>query len=118
MGIQDDESIFLTQEEHRVFLLSQTEVNEEAEEAEQHAFENSIMEVHRKYNLRRKKENDNPPEKAAETKKATETKKIVEIKKTLETSLNKVPERNNAKSSTKRSFEILKKTKLDRVFVN
>jgi hypothetical protein len=43
----DHESIFLTQEEHEMFLLSQTEVNEEAEETEQQAFENSIMEVHR-----------------------------------------------------------------------
>jgi hypothetical protein len=32
MGVHDDESIFLTQEEQELFLLSQTEVNEEAEE--------------------------------------------------------------------------------------
>jgi hypothetical protein len=31
----DHESIFLTQEENNMFLLSQTEVNEEAEELEQ-----------------------------------------------------------------------------------
>jgi hypothetical protein len=72
MGVHDDESIFLTQEEHELFLLSQTEVNEEAEETEQQAFENAIMEVHRQYNLRRKKENENPPKKVIETKKATE----------------------------------------------
>jgi hypothetical protein len=30
------------------------------------------MEVHRKYNLRSKKENENSPKKAAETKKASE----------------------------------------------
>jgi hypothetical protein len=82
MGIHDDESIFLTQEEHEIFLLSQTEVNEEAEETEQQAFENAIMEVHRQYNLRTKKENDNPPKKVVETKKATKTKRIVETKKT------------------------------------
>jgi hypothetical protein len=45
MGVHDDESIFLTQEEHEIFLLSQTEVNEEEEETEQQAFENAIMEV-------------------------------------------------------------------------
>jgi hypothetical protein len=35
MGVHDDESIFLTQEEHESFLLSQTEVNEEADETKQ-----------------------------------------------------------------------------------
>jgi hypothetical protein len=65
MGVHDNESIFLTQEEHELFLLSQIEVvNEEAKETEQQAFENAIMEVHRQYNLRRKKINDNPPKKA------------------------------------------------------
>jgi hypothetical protein len=47
MGVHDDESIFVTQEEHELFLLSKTEVNEEAEESEHQAFENDIMEVHR-----------------------------------------------------------------------
>jgi len=51
----DHESIFLTQEEHEIFLLSQTKVNEEVEEIEQHAFENVIIEVHKKYNLRSKR---------------------------------------------------------------
>jgi hypothetical protein len=32
MGVHDDDSIFLTQEEHELFLLSQTKVNEEEEE--------------------------------------------------------------------------------------
>jgi hypothetical protein len=32
MGVHDDESIFLTQEEHDLFLLSQTKANEEVEE--------------------------------------------------------------------------------------
>jgi hypothetical protein len=47
MGVHDDESIFLTQEENELFLLSQIDVNEEAEEIEQWSFENDIMEVHR-----------------------------------------------------------------------
>jgi hypothetical protein len=47
MGVNDSDSVFLTHEEHEIFILSQTEVNEEAKESEQHAFENSIMEVHR-----------------------------------------------------------------------
>ena len=37
MGVNDNESIFLTQEEQELFLLSQTEVNEEEEESEQQA---------------------------------------------------------------------------------
>jgi hypothetical protein len=110
MGVHDDESIFLTQEEHELFLLSQTEVNEEAEETEQQAFENAIMEVHRQYNLRSKKENDNPPKKVVETKKATETREIVETKKTSETSPKKVPERNNVESPAKRNPKILQRS--------
>jgi len=47
MGIHDNEAIFLTQEEQELFLLNQTKVSEEAEDAEQQAFENSILEVHR-----------------------------------------------------------------------
>jgi hypothetical protein len=43
----DHESIFLTQEEHEIFLLSQIEVNEEAEKTKQQAFENAIMKFQR-----------------------------------------------------------------------
>jgi hypothetical protein len=32
MGVNDNDSIFLTQEEHDLFLLSQTEVDEEESE--------------------------------------------------------------------------------------
>jgi hypothetical protein len=35
MGVNDNESILLTQEKHELFLLSQTEVNKEEEETEQ-----------------------------------------------------------------------------------
>jgi hypothetical protein len=45
MGVNDNGSIFHTQEEQELFLLSQIEVEEE--ESEQKAFENAIMEVHR-----------------------------------------------------------------------
>jgi hypothetical protein len=51
MGIHNNEAIFLTQEEQELFLLNQTKVSEEAEDAEQQAFENAILEVHRQYNL-------------------------------------------------------------------
>jgi hypothetical protein len=100
MGFHDDDSIFLTQEEHDFFLLSQIKVNEEEEETKQQAFENAIMEVHKMYNLRNKKNNDNP------TKKATETKKITEANKTSYASLKKVPEKNCVESSAKRNPEL------------
>jgi hypothetical protein len=45
MGVNDNDSIFLTQEERELFLLSQIEVDEK--ELEKQAFKNEIMEVHR-----------------------------------------------------------------------
>jgi hypothetical protein len=47
-------------------------VNEEAKKKEQQAFENAIMEVHRQYNLRSRKTNENSLKKAIETKKTLE----------------------------------------------
>jgi hypothetical protein len=86
MGINDNDSIFLTQEEHDLFPLSQTEVDEE--ESEQQAFENAIMEVHRQYNLRSKNSNDNPTKKSFDFKKTVDThaKKVLDspLKKNLE----------------------------------
>jgi hypothetical protein len=75
MGIHDNEAIFLTQEEQELFLLSQIELSEEAKETEKQAFENAIMEVHRQYNLRSKKTDENSPKKVTKTKKTVETKK-------------------------------------------
>jgi hypothetical protein len=73
-------------------------VNEEAEKTEQQAFENSIMEVHRQYNLRSKKTNENSPKKAAET------------KKTSENPPKKAPGHNDVESLVKKTPEILKRT--------
>jgi hypothetical protein len=75
MGIHDNEVIFLTQEEKEIFLLSQMQVSEEAEDTKQRAFENAIMEVHMKYNLRSKKTDESSPKKVTEMKKVVETKK-------------------------------------------
>ena len=47
MGINDSESIFLTQEEHDLFLLSQPEVNFEESEDYKQGFEIAIMEEHK-----------------------------------------------------------------------
>jgi hypothetical protein len=98
MGINDNDSIFLTQEEHDIFLLSQTEVDEE--ESEQQAFENAIMEVHRQYNLRSKKSNDNP------------TKKDFDFKKTTDTPAKKVldnPQRKTQRSQPKEYLTLYQK---------
>lgn len=102
----DHDSIFLTQEGHEMFLLSQMEVNEEAEESEQQAFENAIMEVHRQYNLRSKKTNENSLKKAAET------------KKTSKNLPKKVPERNKAGPHTQKSSRNTTESKLDLSFIN
>jgi CRISPR/Cas system CSM-associated protein Csm2 small subunit len=93
----DRESIFLTQEEHKMFLLSQTEVNEEAEKTEQESFENAIMEFHRQCNLRSKKENENS------------WKKVVETKKASENLPKKIPRQNNVESPVQKTPEILKR---------
>jgi hypothetical protein len=99
MGINDNDSIFLTQEEHDLFLLSQTEIDEE--ESDQQAFENAIMEVHRQYNLRSKKSNDNP------------TKKASDFRKTTDTPAKKVPDsppKKNSEVPTKRTSDFVSKT--------
>ena len=81
MGINDNDSIFLTQEEQDLFLLSQTEMDEE--ESDKEDFENEIMEVHRKYNLRSKNSSDNTTKKTYDysTKKVVDTsaKKIIDV---------------------------------------
>ena len=45
MGINDDESIFLTQEEQDLFLLTQTELDSKEWYEYKQGFENAIMEV-------------------------------------------------------------------------
>jgi hypothetical protein len=79
-------------------------VSKEAEETEQHAFENTIMEVHRKYNLRSKKTDENSP------KKVTEMKKVVETKKSPKLSTKKIPEKSNDEAPAKKNFTILKRS--------
>jgi hypothetical protein len=104
MGIHDIKAIFLTQEEQKLFILSQIEVTKEAEETEQKAFENSIMEVHRQYNLRSKKTDENSP------KKVTETKKTFQTKKAPKPSTKKILEKGNAETPLKRNPTILQRS--------
>ena len=79
-------------------------MRKEAEETEHQAFENAIMEVHRKYNLRSKKTDENSP------KKVTETKKVVETKKAPEPSTKKIHEKGNAEAPTKINLTILQRS--------
>lgn len=58
MGINEDEIVFLTQEEQELFILSETKLDSEESNEYKQGFENSNMEVHRQYNLRRKKNSD------------------------------------------------------------
>jgi hypothetical protein len=104
MGIHDNEAIFLTQEEQELFLLNQTKVSEEAEHAEQQAFENAILEVHRQYNLWSKKTEGSSP------KKTIEIKKTVKTKKSSKPSAEKIPEKSTAEVPTKRNLTILKRS--------
>ena len=54
MGITNEDIVFLAKEEQDLFSLTQTEVEFEKSKDYKQGFENAIMEVHRKYNLRRK----------------------------------------------------------------
>jgi hypothetical protein len=46
MRVHDNEAIFLTHEEHELFLLNQTKVSGETEDVRQTSWENAILEVH------------------------------------------------------------------------
>ena len=56
----DDENTFLTEEEQRMFSSKPHEKSYEDFEDYRLGFENSIMEVHRQYNVRSKKSQDVP----------------------------------------------------------
>jgi len=47
MGINNDETIFLTREEQEPFLLALIELYSEESDEYKQGFENSIMEIHR-----------------------------------------------------------------------
>jgi hypothetical protein len=104
MGIHDNEAIFLTQEEQELSLLNQTKVSEEAEDAEQQAFENAILEVHRQYNLWSKMTEGSSP------KKTIEMKKVVKTKKVSEPSAEKIPEKSTDEIPAKKNLTILKRS--------
>jgi hypothetical protein len=100
MGINDNDYVFLTQDEHDVFLLSQTEVDHEEYEYYKQGFENANIEVHRQYNLRIKKSTNNPTKKTLDT----------STKKTVETSIKKIldiPPKKNIEDPTKKTYDIV-----------
>jgi len=58
LAVNEDEIVFLTQEEQELFSIAQTEMDSQESEEYKQGFENSIMEVYRQYNLRSKKNQD------------------------------------------------------------
>ena len=55
LGVNEDEIVFLTQEEQELSFISQIEMDSEESEEYKQGFEIAIMKVHREYNLRSKK---------------------------------------------------------------
>jgi hypothetical protein len=104
MGIHDNDAIFLTQEEQELFLLNQTKVSEEAEDAGQQTYENDILEVHRQYNLRTRKAEGNSSKKTSGTQKVSETEKTPE-KVTAE----KYSEKGKTDAPVKKNITTLKR---------
>ena len=96
MGINDDETIFLTQEEQELFQISQTELDLEESDDYKQGFKNAIMEVHRKYNFRSKKTSDTPNKNNFENpaKKTSDT----IVKKTLDNSAKKTADSSGKKT--------------------
>ena len=58
IGSDDEDNTFLTEEEKGLFSSNKTERNYEDSEEYRLGFENAIMEVHRQYDLRSKKNQD------------------------------------------------------------
>jgi ribonuclease HI len=111
MGIHDNEAIFLTQEEKELFLLNQTKVSGETEDAGQTAWEDAILEVHRQKNLRSKKTEGNSPRKTIETQKLAETQKTPE-----KTTAEKSYEKGKTDAPVKKNVTILKRSARPEVF--
>ena len=80
MGINDDNIIFLTQEEQELYELQLLQLDFGESFDYKQGYEFAINEVHKKYSLRRKKNVDNY------TKKSTQT----QTKKTIEAPTTKV----------------------------
>ena len=99
MGINDDEIVFLTQEEQELFQLSQSELDSKESDDYKQGFGNAIMEFHRQYNIRSKKTSDTPNKNNSES----------PAKKTFDTIVKKITENSSKKivdNSSKKTIEI------------
>ena len=67
IGSDDEDNNFLIEEEQGLFSSKQTETNYEDSEDYRLGFENAIMEVHRQYDLRSKKNQDASKKKKLDT---------------------------------------------------
>jgi len=111
MGINDDESVFLPQEEQEHFLLTQTELDSKESDEYKQGFENSIMEVHWQYNLRSKKTSEtlNSKNSKNHAKKSSDT----YSSKTIDNSLKKTIDnssKNKVETPAKKIVDSVSKT--------
>ena len=60
IGSDDEDNTFLTEEEQRMFFSKPNEKSYEDSKDYRLGFENAIMDFHRQYDLRRKKNQDVP----------------------------------------------------------
>lgn len=93
-----------------MFLLAQTELESEESDDYTHGFENAILEVHKQYNLRSKKNSDNSNknnyDNAAENTLEPDPKKMAEIsKKNINNS-----EEKNTKNVIRKTIDVSTKT--------
>lgn len=73
MGVNNVDSIFLTQEEQELYMLQKLQLESGESFDYKQGYESVIYEVHKQYSLRRKKNTEVPPKKFSQT----QTKKIV-----------------------------------------
>lgn len=112
MGINDEDTIFLTEEEPDVFSSTQTAVEIEDYKDYKQGFKNSIMELHRQYNLRSKK-NSNIPKRNNSQNSATKAPEV-DPKKETESSkkITKITKNNDLERNTSRPTVSPRKTVL------
>jgi len=74
MGVNNEDSIFLTQEEQELYMLQQLQLESWESSDYKQCYESYIYKVHKQYSLRSKNNTEVPPKKSIQT----QTKKVVE----------------------------------------
>ena len=94
MGIDDNNTIFLTQEDQELFELQQLKLDSSESFDYKQGYDYAINEINNQYNLRNKKNNESSTKKTSQT----QNKKIVEAPKTKV--LQILPRENKQNSSS------------------